>query len=119
MANKRDLKKEIRYICGDLAGECIMARELMPGVDYDAANAVVIEIAALQSAALSKVTFDFDKTPRDFENTHEYRKARNAYYAEAYKKLKEDFNASVDGILHKMNALLSKEQREANKQAAK
>ncbi|MDE7406978.1 MAG: hypothetical protein K2M76_01040 [Muribaculaceae bacterium] len=119
MANKRDLKKEIRYICGDLAGECLVARELMPGVDFNAANNIIIEVAALQSATLSKVTFDFDKTERDFDSAKSYRKARHAYYAAAYKKLKEDFNVSVEGILRKMNGLLSKEQREANKLAAK
>ena len=35
MANKRTLKKQIRYICGDCAAECAMACEIIPGVDCD------------------------------------------------------------------------------------
>lgn len=115
--NKRDLKKEIRYICGDLAGECIMMRELMPDVDAETANNLVIEIAGLQVSTLRKVSFSFDKAACDFENAQAYRKAKHAYYASAYKKLAEEFNAGVAAVLKKMNAQLTAEQREANKKA--
>ena len=30
MANKRNLKKAIKAACGDLAGECLIARDLVP-----------------------------------------------------------------------------------------
>ena len=69
MANKRSLKKQIRYICGDLAGECIFAREIIPGIDHDKANGIIIDIAALQSEALAKTTFAFDKSVRDATHT--------------------------------------------------
>lgn len=117
MANKRSLKKQIRYICGDLAGECIFAREIIPGIDHDKANGIIIDIAALQSEVLAKTTFAFDKSVRDFETRHEYRTARHAYFQTAYRTLTAEFNARVDAILKKMNALLSQEQREANKKA--
>lgn len=32
MANKRDLKKQVKYICGDLATECMLAAEYVKGV---------------------------------------------------------------------------------------
>lgn len=118
MANKRSLKKQIRYICGDLAGECIFARELMPGVDNAKANEIIMNIAALQANTLSKVTFAFDKTERDFESRQEYRKARHEYFHKAYTTLTDGFQAEIDAILKKMNGLLSKERREANKAAA-
>lgn len=113
--NKRDLKKEIRYICGDLAGECIMMRELMPDVDVVAANNLVIEVAALQADTIRKASFAFDKAERDFESRQAYRKAKHEYYGKAYRKLTDEFNASVADILKKMNAMLTAEQRAANK----
>ena len=33
MANKRRLKKAIKAVCGDLAGECLVARDLVPNID--------------------------------------------------------------------------------------
>jgi hypothetical protein len=119
MANKRNLKKQIRYICGDLAGECIIAREILPGVDTGKVNDIIIAIADLQADTLEKISFVYDKSYREFENVHEYRVARNAYYKTAYKTLIAEFNAKVDAILKDMNGLLSPEQREANKQQAK
>lgn len=116
MANKRRLKKQIRYICGDLAGECIFAREIIPGIDHDKANGIIIDIAALQSEALAKTTFAFDKSVRDFESRHAYRTARHSYFKNAYKTLLNEFNAGIDAVLKEMNGLLDKEQREANKQ---
>lgn len=113
--NKRYLKKEIRAICGDLAGECIMMRELMPGVDVEAANNLIIEIAGLQVDTIRKVSFAFDKIEHDFENRKAYRQAKHAYYAAAYKKLLDDFNAAVAAVVKKLNAMLTDEQREANK----
>lgn len=117
MANKRSLKKQIRYICGDLAGECIFAREIIPNVDSAKANEIIVEIAALQTETLKKASFAFDKSARDFETRHEYRAARHAYFHSAYKTLTEGFNAKVEAILKNMNGLLSKEQREAQKKA--
>ncbi|MDE6489738.1 MAG: hypothetical protein K2L49_01095 [Muribaculaceae bacterium] len=118
MANKRNLKKQVRYICGDLAGECIMAREVFPSVNAEDANNIVIEIAGLQTSTINKMTFAFDKCVRDFENRQAYNKARSAYYSAAYKTLTEEFNASTKEIVKKMNSLLNKEIREANKSTA-
>ena len=41
MANKRDLKKQIRYICGDLAAECLIAGEYVDGIDRKSMRAIV------------------------------------------------------------------------------
>ena len=47
MANKRDLKKEVRYICGGLATECLLAADYVKGVDRNVMRAIVGKIAAL------------------------------------------------------------------------
>lgn len=118
MANKRDLKKLIKYVCGELAGECIIARDLLPGMDFDKMNEVIFMIAELQATTLDRVNFGFDKAKKDFAIAKEYNDARKKYYAAAYATLRADFNAQVDSIVKAMNAQLSDEQKEANKKLA-
>ena len=117
MANKRDLKKRIKYICGDLAGECIMARTFIPGIDAEQMNEVVYDIAALQTMALKRVTFGFDKTKKEFADAKAYNKAKSQYFAEAFGQLVNDFNKGVDDVVAAMNKALPAAQKEANKQA--
>ena len=48
MANKRNLKKAIKAACGDLAGECLIARDLVPGIDRKKMTDIFFDIADLQ-----------------------------------------------------------------------
>ncbi len=117
MANKRILKKQIKYICGDIAGECIMACKFIHGIDIAKMEDIVFKIAALQETSLVRVTFGYDKVIADFESAHEYKVARSKYFAEAYRTLINDFNNSIAEIVKEMNALLPEEQKAANKKA--
>jgi len=108
MANKRNLKKQIRYICGDIAGECLMAKILVPGVDKDAMTDVIVNTAELQTTALCRTNVSFDRTPRDFGNMGEYRAARKKYYRQAFNRLSESFNNQVLDVVKKMNAAVPK-----------
>lgn len=44
MASKRSLKKKIQYICGDIAGETIIAANYVDGFNREAANKIVNEM---------------------------------------------------------------------------
>lgn len=111
MANKRDLKKQIRLICGDLAAECSFAIEMINGIDKEKMVENIRKIATLQTETLAHVSFDFDKTPSDFENKAAYHKALYAYNDAAFKKLRDDFNAGVEAIVKDMNAALPKQKK--------
>lgn len=100
-SNKRILKKEIRMICGALAGECVIAKITVPGIDPEKLNEIIYELAELQYNALSRVNFDFPQSPKAFESAAEYNKARSAYFKAAYRKLKCEFNAHVEAIVKK------------------
>lgn len=119
MANKRALKKEIRYVCGDLAGECIIARTYIPAIDSNKMGELVVRIAGLQEAMLKHATFSFDKSVADFPTRHDYNKARADYYKKAFKSLTTEFNHEVDEIVKEMNKALPEAQKEANRKAAK
>lgn len=106
MANKRLLKKAIKIACGNMTGECMVARELIPGIDQQKMNEVIFKIADLQCDTIDKVTFSFDKTEASFDDKKAYRDARAKYFRKAYKKLTSDFHASVEEIVNDMNAAM-------------
>lgn len=119
MANKRQIKKYIRRVCGDLAGEILTARQMFSGFDREKVREIVLEIAALQVHAIDAASFAFDKVARDFDNGADYRKARNAYYKAAYKKLLDEFHAKVVEIVGKMNQAMPQEVKDAVKEELK
>lgn len=118
MANKRRLKKAIKAACGDMAGECIITRNYVPGVDVKKMDEIIFKIADLQFVAIDNVTFSFDKSASNFESRHDYKKARAEYFHKGYHKLITDFNKGVAEIVAMMNAALPAEQKERNKAAS-
>lgn len=117
MANKRDLKKEIKYVCGDLAAECLLAKNFVKGVDGDVMKEIINKIADLQVSVLANTSFSFDKLPGDFENRQDYRKAREEYYKKAYTSLRSKFYDKVNALVKEMNAALPQEVKDNNKKA--
>lgn len=117
MSNKRNLKKEIRRVCGDLALNCILARDYAAGINKAEMNEMIIKIAMLQRSTLRHVSISFDKSPKDFESRAQYHTAAKVYFAKAYAALRGEFDKNVAEIVKSMNALLTDEQRELNKQA--
>lgn len=118
MANKRILKKQIKYICGEVAMQSILTREFVEGTDADTLNELVIKTADLQQHALKNVSFAFDKAPADFENKALYHKAHRAYYRQAYKKFHSEFNNHIQQIVDSLNKAIPAAQREHNKEVA-
>lgn len=116
-ANKRLLKKEIHRICGALAGECVLAKIAIPGIDREKLNEIIYQLADLQASALRLVSVEFPRTPRSFDSRKEYADARRAYFKASFAKLREHFNARVQEILKEMNATVpdasTPEQRKA------
>lgn len=117
MANKRILKKQIKYACGDLAAECIIAINFVDGIDVNKMQDVVFEIAELQTNTLKRVSFIYDKIISDYESKHDYAIARSKYFKQAYTTLRKDFDQKVREIVKSMNTLLPQAQKEANKRA--
>ena len=115
-SSKRLLKKEIRSICGALAGECVIAKITIPGINPETLNKIIYELADLQSNALRRVSVEFPQSPKAFATVKEYKDARTKYFKAAFTSLKNEFNAHVEKIVKDMNAALPAEQKEANKQ---
>ncbi|MDO5395612.1 MAG: hypothetical protein Q4F07_06580 [Bacteroidales bacterium] len=115
MANKRQLKKNVRYTCGDLAAEILIASHVYKGFDRKEVVRIVSEIASLQEGTLKHISFSFDKSRASFESASAYNAAKAAYYRTAYKKLMAEFNEKVAAIVKDMNAAMPQAVKDANK----
>ncbi len=116
--NKRTLKKEIRLICGALAGECVVTKLTVPGVDVNVLNDIIYDVADLQANAMRLINITFPRSVRSFATKSEYNAESHKYFKAAYRQLKGQFNARVEEILKKMNAALPEAQKQANREAA-
>ena len=113
MANKRTLKKNISRICGALAGDAILAG-YFDNVDRSRIEDIVRRVAALQEVSRAKVSFWYDKAPRDFEgDLRAYHKARRAYFRAGFEKLRSEFNHEAISILKELNEAVPADVRQA------
>lgn len=105
MKSKRDLKKQIKYICSDLVGECMVLDLILPDDKHDELAQLVVDIALLQEQTLANCTFSFDKSERDFGSAHAYQQAKSLYFRQAYKALHEQFNTRLGELVHELNRI--------------
>jgi len=103
MANKRQLKKRISRVCGDLAADLLLASYLFDGVDREKVSNIINEIASLQEDSLAKASFSFDKVVRDYDTRSDYRTARRIYNAKAFAQLRKEFGERAMAIVKLMN----------------
>lgn len=97
MSNKRSIKKNIHRICGEAAIDVLM------NLPSDKAREIVIKIAELQTTSLANMSFDFDRSRRDFPNGRMYNQARRHYNRQAIKKLNTEFNNALKRIVEQLN----------------
>ena len=114
MANLRDFKKEVNYVCEDLATDALIASQLFPEkIDFNRVNAIINEIAALQDDTFKLLKISFDKGRKEFATLREYRRARSAYFTTAFNKLKKDFVDRANAIIDQLNEAVPEEARKA------
>ena len=106
MSSIRRTKKMIRYACGDIAAELLIASYAIKDFNRDETANIINDIASLQVDALSKCNFIFDKSKSDFENEKSNRETKNKYYSAAFRHLKDEMSTRMQKIVDKMNAAM-------------
>lgn len=117
MANKRQLKKYIRYVSGDIASEILVASAFDSRIDRAKVEEIIRAIAKAQTQALDHCSFSFDRAVKDFETPAAYRKARHAYNKMAFDKVGTEFRQAVEAIVKEMNEALPQQVKDENKKA--
>lgn len=82
MSSRRQLKKNVNYIAGELFTECLVHNLYVPGTDKDKTEELMGEILRMQQEYLSRISHTQPGNVKGF-----------------YKKLREDFNAKVNEII--------------------
>lgn len=82
MANRRELKKNVNYIAGELFSECLINSLYVPGTDKTKADALMAEVLTMQDEFISRISHTEPGNVKGF-----------------YKKFRSDFNNKVDEII--------------------
>lgn len=82
MASRRELKKTVNYISGELFSECLINSMFVPGTDKAKADELMAEILKIQDEFVSRISHTEPGNVKGF-----------------YKKFRSDFNAKVNEII--------------------
>ncbi len=89
MASRRELKKKVNYIMGDLFAECLVQKEFIPGTDKEKAEQLLTQILEAHEDFISRISHTEAANVKGF-----------------YRKYRKDFQAKVDeiiGAIEKLN----------------
>lgn len=88
MASRKELKKNVNYITGELFAECLVNSLYVPGTDKDKADQLMAEILKMQDEFISRISHTEPGNVKGF-----------------YKKFRSDFNAKVNEIIEALGKL--------------
>ncbi|GAE13958.1 hypothetical protein IX307_000182 [Bacteroides pyogenes] len=88
MASRRQLKKNVNYIAGELFTECLVNSMFIPGTDKEKADELMNEILKMQDDFICRVSHTEPGNVKGF-----------------YKKFRQDFNAKVNEIIDAIEKL--------------
>jgi len=87
MASRKELKKNVNYIAGELFAECLMSSKSENAVDKKA-DEILTQILVMQDEFISRISHTEPGNVKGF-----------------YKKFRKDFNAKVDEIIDEIGKL--------------
>lgn len=88
MASRRELKKNVNYIVGELFAECLVNSMHMPVAEKEKADKLMVEILKVQDEFVSRISHTEPGNVKGF-----------------YKKFRADFNAKVNEIIDSIEKL--------------
>lgn len=88
MASRRELKKNVNYIAGELFSECLVNSMCVPGTDKVKADALLGEILHMQTEFISRISHTEPGNVKGF-----------------YKKFRTDFDTKVSEIIDAIGKL--------------
>lgn len=82
MASRKELKKNVNYIVGELFSECLVNSMFIPGADKAKADELMVQILSVQDEFISRISHTEPGNVKGF-----------------YKKFRKDFNDKVNEII--------------------
>ncbi len=88
MAKRRDLKKNVNYVAGELFAECAVHRMLFPNIDKQQIDNLMTEILKMQDEFIKRISYTEPGNVKGF-----------------YKKFHTDFSNKVNEIIEGIEKL--------------
>ncbi len=88
MASRKELKKNVNYIAGELFTECLVISKCVPGVDQQKADDLMGKILDMQDEFVCRISHTEPGNVKGF-----------------YKKFQLDFKAKVNEIVEELSKL--------------
>ncbi|MDO4163194.1 MAG: hypothetical protein Q4D56_02235 [Bacteroides sp.] len=88
MASRKNLKKQVNYIAGELFMECLVQSMYVPGTDKQKADQLMTDVLNMQDEFISRISHTEPGNVKGF-----------------YKKFRSDFNAKVEEIIDAIGKL--------------
>ncbi len=85
---RRLLKKQVNYIAGELFAECVVLAQVVPGVDGQKVDDLMIRILYMQDDFISRISHTQPGNVKGF-----------------YKAFRADFQAQIDAIIDEIGNL--------------
>ncbi|MBO4723855.1 MAG: hypothetical protein J5596_00855 [Bacteroidaceae bacterium] len=88
MASRRNLKKDINYIIGDIFTECLIYKELVPGTDKEAADALIVDLLRIDNDFNARISHTEPGKAKEY-----------------YRALIKDFQTEITKVIDKLTKL--------------
>lgn len=88
MASRRNLKKDINYIIGDIFTECLIYKELVPGTDKEAADALIVDLLRIDNDFTARISHTEPGKAKEY-----------------YRALVKDFQKEITQVIDKLTKL--------------
>lgn len=88
MASRRDLKRDISYVIGDIFTECLIYKELVPGTDKAAAEKLIVDLLRIGNEFITRISHTEPGKAKEY-----------------YRALIKDFQKQISEVLDKLTKL--------------
>ena len=88
MASRRDLKRDISYVIGDIFTECLIYKELVPGTDKNAADKLIVDLLRIDNEFITRISHTEPGKAKEY-----------------YRALVKDFQKEISAVIDKLTKL--------------
>ena len=88
MASRRDLKRDISYVIGDIFTECLIYKELVPGTNQKEAEKLIVDLLRIDNEFITRISHT------EPGNAKQY-----------YRTLVKDFQKEITTVIDKLTKL--------------
>jgi len=88
MASRRDLKRDISYVIGDIFTECLIYKELVPGTNQKEAEKLIVDLLRIDNEFITRISHTEPGKAKEY-----------------YRALVKDFQSEISKVIDKLTKL--------------